>query len=250
MIMCDLFALSAGRRYSVPEALSVFALRAKNNMDGWGIGYFKKDTARVEKSFQHVFSEGHFHDSFERLARVVNSRTIIAHVRFRTSGPIDECHAHPFALHFAGHDWIFAHNGRAPLIESYRTIGEPLPGAVSDSARTFEYLRDRLIIRYPWAPEPSSLFGALLATCMELVDEYPGNYNFILANESVLFAFSNHRQLMVLRGTRELQGASMLTTLEKGLSSDRWVRVARSTPSKGVLLAVAGGDVILLQFLR
>ena len=91
-------------------------------MDGWGIGYFKKHQALVEKSAQSVYLSGRVHDSFQRLARVVNSRIIISHVRFRTSGPIDECHAHPFILAFGGHDWIFAHNGRAPKIESYRSI--------------------------------------------------------------------------------------------------------------------------------
>ncbi len=96
--MCDLFALSAGADYSAPKALPIFAARAGRNMDGWGIGYFKKHQALVEKSAQSVYLSGRVHDSFQRLARVVNSRIIISHVRFRTSGPIDECHAHPFIL--------------------------------------------------------------------------------------------------------------------------------------------------------
>ena len=40
--MCDLFLLSAGKDYSAPKSLPLFAMRASKNMDGWGIGYFKK----------------------------------------------------------------------------------------------------------------------------------------------------------------------------------------------------------------
>ncbi|MGO9315552.1 MAG: class II glutamine amidotransferase, partial [Syntrophobacteraceae bacterium] len=96
--MCDLFALSAATNYSAPKALPIFAAKAARNMDGWGIGFFRKNRAYVEKSATHAYQEGRFHDGFQRLARVVASKFIIAHVRLRTSGPIDECHAHPFVL--------------------------------------------------------------------------------------------------------------------------------------------------------
>jgi len=245
--MCDLFALSAGKQYSAPDALTVFAMRARKNMDGWGIGYFRRNRAFVEKSFEHVFVEGRFHDSFERLSRVVNSRLIIAHVRFRTSGFIDECHAHPFVLHFGGRDWLFDHNGKALSIEAYLTGGDPIQCAVSDSARTFEFLRDRLMDEYSLAGTKTSLFDALLAATASLVDQYPGNYNYVLCNGSVLFAFSNHRQFMILRGIEEKRGALLLTTVEKGLSNENWIRVARSGSSQGVLLAIAGGDLVMRQ---
>ncbi len=140
--MCDLFSLSAATNYSAPKSLPIFALRAGRNMDGWGIGFYRKNHAYVEKSAARAYFEGRFHDGFQRLARVVSSRFIIAHVRLRTSGPIDECHAHPFAMSFRGQDWIFAHNGKAPAIESYRSKRVRLDEAVSDSARTFEYLLD------------------------------------------------------------------------------------------------------------
>ena len=84
--MCDLFALSAKKDYSAPKSIPLFAVRAKKNMDGWGIGFFRKHHAVIEKSAEQVFYSGHLHDSFQRLARVVKSRIIICHIRFRTSG--------------------------------------------------------------------------------------------------------------------------------------------------------------------
>jgi predicted glutamine amidotransferase len=248
--MCDLFALSAARDYSAPQALPMFAARGGRNMDGWGIGYFRKQHAQVEKSGQSVYVAGRIHDSFQRLARVVSSRIIISHVRFRTSGPIDECHAHPFILHFGGHDWIFAHNGKAPLIESYCSSGARLEGAVSDSARAFEYLRDQLVACQGSTAGGVSLFEALQRVTTRLVKEYPGNYNYLLSNGRVLFAFTNHRQLLILKGSRSLEHALLLTTLEWGLSDERWRRVTRKQDTLGELLAIVGSDVILQETLH
>ena len=247
--MCDLFALSARTDYSAPKALPVFAIRAGRNMDGWGIGCFKKHRAFVEKSAQSVYECGLVHDSFQRLARVVSGRIIISHVRFRTSGPIDECHAHPFILHFGGHDWIFAHNGKAPLIESYASPGVRLDEAVSDSARTFEYLRDGFTAIDPTAASACALFDVLKHATTQLVREYPGNYNYLLSNGVVLFAFTNHRQWMLLKGSRNLEKGLLLTTLERGLSGERWVQVTRKQDSLGELLAIVGTDIVLQESL-
>lgn len=247
--MCDLFALSAKKDFSAPKSLPIFAARAKKNMDGWGIGCFKKDRALVEKSGKRVFVSGYVHDSFQKLARVVTSRIIICHVRFRTSGPIDDCHAHPFVLSFGGYDWIFAHNGKAPAIESYKSNNTSIDEAVSDSARTFEYLRDQLLHYYRNATALPSLFQALCRSTERMVEEYPGEYNYLLSNGRSLFIFTNHRQFMFLKGSKKLEGALLLTTLERGLSNEKWIRIARPTNRKGTLLAVSGTDIILKQSL-
>ncbi|UCD89161.1 MAG: class II glutamine amidotransferase [Desulfobacterales bacterium] len=244
--MCDLFALSATKDYSAPELLPIFALRAKKNMDGWGIGFFRKHHAVVEKSAEQIFYSGQLHDSFQRLARVVKSRIIICHIRLRTSGLIDECHAHPFALSFGGHDWIFVHNGKAPAIESYRSKRTAIEDAISDSARVFEYLRDQIEDQHTHNAGPNMLFNILMTSTAQMIDQYPGNYNFLLTNGHLLFAFTNHRQFMVMKGSRKLQGALLLTTLARGLSKEeKWLRVAKATNRRGLLLAISGNDVII-----
>jgi predicted glutamine amidotransferase len=245
--MCDLFALSAATTYSVPKSLPIFAVKAGRNMDGWGIGYFKKDRAYVEKSADRAYYEGRFHDGFQRLARVISSKFIIAHVRLRTSGPIDECHAHPFVVRLNGQDWIFAHNGKAPAIESYRGKTIQLDDAVSDSARAFEYLLDGIVARYERKRGIPCLFSAVAETSRQLIEEYPGTYNYLLTNGSVLFAFSNHRQFLLLKESQNLEGGLLLTTVERGLSGENWARVARQTESKGLLMAIVGSDILLTE---
>lgn len=247
--MCDLFALSANKDYSAPEVLPIFAVRAKKNVDGWGIGFFRKHQAFVEKSAEKVYYSGHFHDSFQRLARIIKSKIIICHVRFRTSGLVDECHAHPFVLKFGGHDWIFAHNGRALAIEAYQTQGDSIQEAVSDSARAFEYLRDHLESYRHNTDEIMTLFAALLQSTTQMVDQYPGQYNYLLSNGQIIFAFTNHRQFMVLKGKKELKGAFLLTTLARGLSEENWKRLAKSTNRRGLLLAISGNNILLQESL-
>jgi predicted glutamine amidotransferase len=247
--MCDLFALSAKKDYSAPRSMPIFAVRARKNMDGWGIGYFRKRNAFVEKSANQVFVSGQIHDSFQRLARVVKSRLIICHVRLQTSGPVDECHAHPFILRFGGHDWIFAHNGQVPAIESYQSRGVAPEEAVSDSARAFEYLRDHLQDHYQKKNELQGLFKALCRSTEQMLQEYPGNYNYLLSNGRSLFAFTNHRQFMLLKGSTKLEGTLLLTTVEGGLSEEKWMRMAKSTNRKGLLMAISGADIILQQSL-
>ena len=243
--MCDLFALSATKEYSAPEFLPIFAVRAKTNMDGWGIGFFRKHRAVVEKSAEKIFHAGQLHDSFQRLARVVRSRVIICHLRFRTSGLLDECHAHPFILKFGGYDWIFAHNGKAPNIESYRSSGTVIEDAISDSPRAFEYLRDRMEDFHRSDSKPEKLFNILADSTSKMIDQYPGEYNFLLSNGHLLFAFTNHRQFMFMKGSKTLKGAFLLTTLARGLTTEKWLRVAKATNRKGMLLAISGNDVIL-----
>ncbi|MFZ0929191.1 MAG: class II glutamine amidotransferase [Syntrophobacteraceae bacterium] len=243
--MCDLFALCAATNYSAPKSLPIFAAKASRNMDGWGIGFFKKNRAYVEKSATRAYQEGRFHDGFQRLARVVSSKFIIAHVRLRSSGPIDECHAHPFVLRFKGQDWIFAHNGKAPAIESYRSKQVRLDDVVSDSARTFEYLLDGIAARHERNSDISGLFRAVADTSRQLIGEYPGSYNYLLTNGWVLFAFSNHRQFLVLKESSSLESGLLLTTLEHGLSEENWQRLSRRAESIGFLMAIVGSDILL-----
>jgi predicted glutamine amidotransferase len=245
--MCDLFALSANRDYSAPKSLPIFAEQAGRNLDGWGIGYFRNHHAYVEKSAKGIFVAGQLHDSFQRLARVVKSRIIICHVRLRTSGLIDECHAHPFVLEIGGYEWIFAHNGKAPAIESYKSSGIPMKEAVSDSARTFEFLRDHLTQHFQQSSDVASIFEALSGCISEMIIRYPGKYNFFLSNGQILFVFTNHRQFMLLKGSKKLEGALLVTTVEKGLSDENWLRIAKSTCRQGMLLAISGTDIIVCQ---
>jgi hypothetical protein len=109
-------------------------------------------------------------------------------------------------------------------------------------------LRDKLHARLqsPFPPVPA-LFGALRQSTEDLINEYPGEYNYLLTNGWVLFAFTNHRRFMLLKGSKKLEGGLLITTLQRGVSDENWQRIAKSTKKQGLLLMIAGADIILQQ---
>jgi glutamine amidotransferase len=244
--MCDLFALCAARNFAAATSLPLFAARGRRNVHGWGIGFFRQKHPVVEKSGEKVFQDGRLHTSFQRLARVVNSPIILAHIRYRSSGKVDECHAHPFALDFWGQSWIFAHNGEAGAIEPYQSRHVPTLEAGSDSARTFEFLRDYFTDAAP-RRQHTPFLQILREALMVLIEQYPGAYNFLLTNGRFLWAFTNHRQFLLLKGSGKLEDALLLTTIEEGLSPENWQKISRPEGTWGKILLIAGGDLVLAE---
>ena len=244
--MCDLFALCATRNFAAATSLPLFAARGRRNVHGWGIGFFRRRQPVVEKSGEKVFQDGRLHTSFQRLARVVASPIILAHIRYRSSGQVDECHAHPFTLDFWGQSWIFAHNGKANAIEPYHSRHTPILAAGSDSARTFEFLRDYFADAAPRRRQTPFL-QVLREALTELIRQYPGEYNFLLSNGLLIWAFTNHRQFLLLKGSQKLEDALLLTTIEEGLSPENWQRIALREGSWGKILLLAGGDLVLTE---
>jgi len=244
--MCDLFALCAAHSHCAATSLPLFAARGRRNVHGWGIGFFRQNLPVVEKSGDRVFQDGQLHGSFQRLARVVASPIILAHIRYRSSGQVDECHAHPFTLDFWGQSWIFAHNGEAGGIEPYQSRHLPTLEAGRDSARAFEFLRDYFAdatLRRPQTPFVQILKEALI----ELIRQYPGEYNFLLSNGCFIWAFTNHRQFLLLKGSQKLEEALLLTTIAEGLSPENWQKISRQEGTWGKILLIAGGDLVLAE---
>jgi len=116
--------------------------------------------------------------------------------------------------------------------------------AASDSARTFEFLRDYFADAEP--RRPHTPFDVILREALvHLFQRYPGKYNFLLTNGQVIWAFTNHRQFLLLKGSEKLEDALLLTTIEEGLSSENWQKLAAGEGRGGRLLLIAGGDLVL-----
>ena len=242
-MMCDIFAISAGYNYTPQKYLPVFAEKGRHNMNGWGIGFFREDQAFVEKSDEQVFSGQQVHESFQRLARVIDSRIIISHVNCPQSGGLHLSHRHPLMLSFMDHSWLFAQVGIVEGIENYETVQEPRLEMSVYTARIFEFLRDHLIIareRNPYI----SLFTALRLSIKKLLKSYPGNFAFFLVNESVLFAFCNFRSLSILKKSEKMGDVLLITSIGEGLSQNNWQTIVPEDPSKGKLMVIAGPDVL------
>jgi hypothetical protein len=243
--MCDIFALSAGYNYIAKDYLPVFAEKAKQNMNGWGIGFFRNGNAFVEKSSEQVMIGDQVHEGFQRLARVIDSRIIISHISCPLSGGRHSAHNNPFSLSFLDHTWLFVSVGKNQNIEHYQTVNEPLLEPKVNAARIFEYLRDHLLGRirsYPYG----SLYGALRDVIRELLSDYPGFYTFFLANESVLFGFTNFRRLLLMKKTETIGDILIVTSVKERLGPEGWITIRHDNNSLGKLMVIAGPDVLYL----
>ena len=241
--MCDILAISAGYNYTPQKYLPVFAEKGRQNMDGWGVGFFRDDQALVEKSSEQVFSQDQVHESFQRLARVIDSRIIISHINCPKSGGRHSAQLHPFKLHFLDHHWLFAQVGIIANINKYQTQGTTRLEVDVAAARIFEYLRDQMVKLQNQNPY-ISLYTALHISIQRILADYPGNYAFFLANESVLFAFCNFRQLMVLKESESMGDILLITSVKEGLSNKSWHPITPDPLSQGELLVISGPDVL------
>jgi hypothetical protein len=244
--MCELFAMSAGQYYTAQEYLPLFADKARDNMSGWGIGFFREGQVHIEKSCEGIYSGDQVHDSFQRLARVIGSRIIISHIRCPKSGHQQESQAQPLTDHFMEHHWLFSFTGEAPKGFGYESprplIQEPLL-----AARFFAFIRDGLAAQSAAWPQ-TSLYQGLAVTCKQLITRYPGKYTFFLANETALFAFLNHGQILTYRPPEAHGESLMLTTVSGGLtrSPEHWRSYPQKDPERGQVLIVSGGDLLYL----
>ena len=87
------------------------------------------------------------------------------------------------------------------------------------AARVFEFVRDGMEAHLAAWPE-HSLYQGLAVTCKKLISRYPGEYTFFLANETVLFAFLNHGEILTYHPPEARGESLVLTTVSGGLTRD------------------------------
>ena len=242
--MCELFAMSAGQNYTAQDYLPVFADKSRANISGWGIGFFRDGQVHIEKSCEGIYAGDQVHDSFQRLARVVDSRIIISHIRCPKAGHQKESLAQPLSDHFLDHHWLFSFTGDSPKAAWLPEPQAHYTGGVAGrpSLRIYPGRHGGPVADWP----DLSLYQALAVTCKKLITDYPGKYIFFLANETVLFAFLNNAQVLTYHPP-EAQGESLvLTTVSGGLTRDpdHWRAYPNADPSRGQILIISGADLL------
>jgi glutamine phosphoribosylpyrophosphate amidotransferase len=244
--MCELFAMSAGQHYTAQDYLPLFADKARDNMSGWGIGFFRDGQVHIEKSCDGIYEGNVVHDSFQRLARVIGSRIIISHIRCPKAGHQQESLAQPLTDHFLDHHWLFSFTGESQGGHGYDSP-RPLMRERVLAARVFEFVRDGMEAHQAASPE-HSLYHGLAEACRELIRRYPGEYAFFLANETVLFAFLNHGEILTYRPLEASGESLVLTTVPGGLtrSPEHWVAYPNADPGRGQILIISGPDLLYL----
>ena len=122
--MCRLFGLAAGGRrvtatFWLLEAPDSLAEQSRREPDGTGLGWFADDgTPSIDKQPLAAYDD----PEFTRRAHEVRSSTFVAHVRYASTGGLDERNTHPFEQDGR----LFAHNG---VIEGLDRLDERLGDA-------------------------------------------------------------------------------------------------------------------------
>ncbi|MEV6809572.1 MULTISPECIES: class II glutamine amidotransferase [unclassified Streptomyces] len=136
--MCRLFGLSSAPRRTratfwlldAPDSLS---RQSRHDPDGTGLGYFTADGApRVDKAPIAAYQDR----AFAEEARLVESATFVAHVRYASTGGLDARNTHPFEQDGR----LFAHNGvieGLDLLDDHLGEDRSLVGGDTDSERLF-----------------------------------------------------------------------------------------------------------------
>jgi predicted glutamine amidotransferase len=238
--------MSAGQHYTAQEYLPPFADRARDNISGWGIGFFRSGQVHIEKSCEGVFAGDQIHDSFRRLARVVDSRIILSHIRCAESGHQKESHAQPLTDHFLDHNWLFIFKGESRDLLGYQSPRRLLPEPLLAS-RVLEFVRDEMESGLAGNPR-QSLYQVMARGCQKLIANFPGKYAFLLANETVLFAFLNNAQVLTYQDPQALGEALVVTTVPGGLTSnpEHWHAFPQKDAARGQILIISGADLLYL----
>jgi predicted glutamine amidotransferase len=248
--MCDLLIMSSAEEYKAPYTLQDFAICGNRNCDGWGVGYFNENgQAVIRKSRAAAFNPNSddIDDQYLELSKSARSKSMVGHLRLTSCGITCDQNCHPYKLNFLGRDWIFAHNGTCRRIVDYRTPHQRIEESTTDSARIFEYLRDRIITKYQVSSDtPRSLFGVVADAILDLLNTYDSmeplsdNFNLVLCTSRLLFVFMHHRPFYVLQRPKIGSDALIITTCEDGLTDgEEWVRFNDNDKTYGILYNIS-----------
>jgi hypothetical protein len=115
------------------------------------------------------------------------------------------------------------------------------------AARVFEFVRDGMEEQQAVWPI-QSLYQGLAVTCKKLITQHPGEYAFFLANETVLFAFLNHGEILTYHPPGTPGDSVVLTTVEGGLTLDPelWQAYPNKNPNRGQIFIISGADLLYL----
>ncbi len=195
--MCELFAMSSGAPATVNYSLEQFARHGgqiHRNKDGWGISYFEDDEIRLIKEPSPAADSPWVRFIAERN---LESRIVIAHVRWASQGAPKLENTHPFEREMAGRRHVFAHNGNFAAVQAalpfesvhFRPVGD------TDSEHAFCVLLQRLERLWGGRREPPPLkqrLGVIAEFAAEV--RQLGSANFLYADGDALFAHGHRRR--------------------------------------------------------
>ncbi|HPQ21677.1 MAG TPA: class II glutamine amidotransferase [Saprospiraceae bacterium] len=245
---CDLFLFSSHSAYSVNRSLEEFAVKGARNINGWGIGYYIDGKARVVRTNDSALSfGGGISDGFRYSCNVIESKTVLGHLRLSSAGDNRIANNHPFKLNFLGYDWLFIHNGTAQKRDLVTYENQIIFESNSDSPRVFEFLSYR-IIDYLSSKPKGSLIEAVRSAFSDLLTVDPnGKFNIIMSNGHITFVLIHWRDFYLYKNEKGNGDTLRLSTLpidERLNMSYEQLHFNKLQGKKAKMLVINGNSLI------
>lgn len=140
-LMCELFATSLKYPLLLNHYLEEFYSHSMNHPHGWGLACISEQSVNIEKepilAIDSVYLK-------ERLYAPIDSRIVLAHIRYATMGTMKYENSHPYTLSDNKNNaWTLIHNGtifKYPKLNPYINVQK----GDTDSERILYYLVDRI----------------------------------------------------------------------------------------------------------
>jgi predicted glutamine amidotransferase len=240
--MCRLFALRASAPCPVYDSLyaadhslckqSCGDRKRECHEDGWGVGYYKDNSAERVRSARSAALD----PLYRELARSIQARTLLAHVRQASMGGVAERNCHPFVYG----SWLFAHNGTVVGFPEIREeVRSTLPGQLSqciqgdtDSEHAFFLMLARLekVLGTLDSPAPVQAVCEVVASTIQWLEERspgdgkePSRFNFLLTDGESMVASRFGHSLFWQRARSD--GADAVFIASEPTTAGQWAEV-------------------------
>lgn len=286
--MCQLLAISS----TVPtpifssSLLFPFVQRGGNtdiHSHGWGVAYSnycshqKKHIMKTIRDASPAATSSRVESLImnESQEKILETQTLLAHIRYATVGEVCIDNVHPFHRELFGIEFVFAHNGDVPMFYRSDFNRENLNGneeknnmkyepvGSTDSERIFCYILNTLHSKFDAFPPLNELYHEIHQLCSKIVEEEGVILNFLLGVGEHIFAyswpgrrpgsktwnglyymfeskddFSHHDSLTNLGFTIDKAQVAVIATKPLGNDSSMWIEF-----KKGELLLFSNGTM-------
>ncbi len=139
--MCELLAYSAKSSEPLNQVLNAFYKRAKYHPHGWGQVILDNNNPEITKEPINAIKSIKLHKLLEN---PIDSKALIAHIRYATTGDMKYENTHPFEIFDnSGRRWVLIHNGtvlKDEIIQKYESSQQ----GDTDSERIIMLIADEM----------------------------------------------------------------------------------------------------------
>ena len=187
--MCRLFGIISDHECMdrISDKIEQFRTFAKNNPDGWGLGYYENGNAKIVKHPRNALKD----PTFLPIIDDVISNISIIHLRKRSIGEKTMVNTHPFAQG----DLIFAHNGTIRTASPMKDLLPPdrrdMVLGTTDSEALFQWIVYNIYMKKDTLQGIKEAITSLKKTMMPRTT----SLNFLMSDGQSLYAYCSYRML-------------------------------------------------------